>query len=219
MRTTFYSQEIIKGHRMTFNNSIYILLTILLTACQTTTDTNQAKLPDSPNLGTRLKSKLELRPTEGLVYYQGKPFTGTSIVTNNAQITTLSQDYINGKKDGFHRLWFENGDLSYEATYAQGKLHGYSKTWWRNGNLRSESHHQKGLSHGTQKQWYKSGAKFKLRNTNQGKEEGIQQSWRENGKIYNNYEAKNGRIFGLKRASLCFQLEDEEVRYSDDVAD
>ena len=34
----------------------------------------------------------------------------------------------------------------------------------------------------------------------------------QNGKIYNNYEAKNGRIFGLKRASLCFQLEDEIVQ-------
>jgi antitoxin component YwqK of YwqJK toxin-antitoxin module len=45
-----------------------------------------------------------------------------------------------------------------------------------------------------------------------GQEEGMQKAWRENGKIYNNYEAKNGRIFGLKRASLCFQLEDEIVQ-------
>ena len=45
-----------------------------------------------------------------------------------------------------------------------------------------------------------------------GREEGMQQAWRRNGKIYNNYEAKNGRIFGLKRANLCFQLEEEIVQ-------
>lgn len=46
-----------------------------------------------------------------------------------------------------------------------------------------------------------------------GREEGMQKAWRENGKIYNNYEAKNGRIFGLKRANLCYELENEEVQF------
>ncbi|MFK7981436.1 MAG: toxin-antitoxin system YwqK family antitoxin, partial [Saprospiraceae bacterium] len=73
-----------------------------------------------------------------------------------------------------------------------------------------------GIGNGEQKEYYKSGAKFKLKHLINGKEEGIQQSWRENGKIYNNYEAKNGRIFGLKRASLCYELEEEIVQYAED---
>jgi antitoxin component YwqK of YwqJK toxin-antitoxin module len=69
-----------------------------------------------------------------------------------------------------------------------------------------------GVPHGIQKQWYQSGAKFKHLSLNHGIEEGLQQSWRENGKIYNNYEAKNGRIFGLKRANLCYELEEEIIQ-------
>ncbi len=30
-----------------------------------------------------------------------------------------------------------------------------------------------------------------------------------------NYEAKNGRIFGLKRADLCYALNDEKITFND----
>ena len=81
--------------------------------------------------------------------------------------------------------------------------------------MRSESAFNEGIAHGTQRQWYKSGVLFKEINLAMGKEEGMQKAWRENGKIYNNYEARNGRIYGLKRASLCYELDNEEVQYAD----
>jgi hypothetical protein len=31
--------------------------------------------------------------------------------------------------------------------------------------------------------------------------------------VYANYEAVNGRTFGLKRANLCFSIEDQNVQY------
>ena len=36
----------------------------------------------------------------------------------------------------------------------------------------------------------------------------------ENGKIYVNYEAKNGRIFGMNRTNLCYKLKNEKVQYA-----
>lgn len=78
--------------------------------------------------------------------------------------------------------------------------------------MRSESNYIAGNLDGVQKQWYVSGAKFKEQNIENGQEKGMQKAWRENGKLYNNYEAKNGRIFGLKRSSLCYELEDEKVQ-------
>jgi hypothetical protein len=39
----------------------------------------------------------------------------------------------------------------------------------------------------------------------------MQQAWLETGALYVNYEAKNGRIFGLLRSNLCYQLENEVV--------
>ncbi|WCO00648.1 toxin-antitoxin system YwqK family antitoxin [Psychroserpens ponticola] len=159
------------------------------------------------------KNELVLKTDLGLMYYQNQPFNGTSVKHYNAVVKAESIKYINGKRHGIYQKWFPNGALSFEAYYVNGLQHGKAKSWWKNGNLRSEANFKDGIVNGIQKQWYKSGAKFKEMSIVNGQEEGFQKAWRENGKIYNNYEAKNGRIFGLKRASLCYQLEDENVQY------
>lgn len=41
--------------------------------------------------------------------------------------------------------------------------------------------------------------------------DGLQRAWRENGELYANYEARDGRIYGLKRANPCFDLEEERI--------
>lgn len=162
------------------------------------------------------KDLLALNPVQGLVYFQNKPFTGTSISFYPNGIKATSIDYFEGKKHGLDQKWFTDGLLSYESNYVNGKKHGSTKSWWANGNLRSQSFAKKGISNGLHQQWYKSGAKFKVMNIVNGKEEGLQQSWRENGKIYNNYEARDGRIFGLKRANLCYELDNEIIQYKTD---
>lgn len=163
-----------------------------------------------------LFTELELHPTIGLVYSQGKPFTGTKLIPFESGAIAEKVQYLKGKKHGYHRKWFPDGQLGYEAKMLNGKHDGTAHTWWSNGNMRSESRYQAGQLHGKQVQWYQSGALFKERHIVMGREEGQQRAWRENGKIYNNYQAKNGRIFGLKRANLCFQLDDELVQYADE---
>lgn len=161
------------------------------------------------------KTALWLKANQGLVFYKDEPFTGVSVEGYPNRQTAESITYQAGKRHGLREKWFNDGTLSYSSNYQNGKLEGEAKSWWRNGNLRSLYIYQNGIANGLQQEWYISGAKFKFRHLADGKEAGMQQSWRENGKIYNNYEAKNGRIFGLKRANLCFQLEDEAVVYSD----
>jgi antitoxin component YwqK of YwqJK toxin-antitoxin module len=190
-------------------------MTISLFSCSQESN----EMASSPSLspvssGVILKDSVKLIPTKGLVYYHGKPFTGTSVLFADT-VKIESIDYINGKRNGFYRKWYPSGMLSFESEYKIGKQDGTAKTWWKNGQLRSESHFEKSVGNGVQLQWYKSGAKFKRMNLVNGREEGLQQSWRENGKLYNNYEAKNGRVFGLKRANLCYELEDEKVQYKD----
>ena len=155
---------------------------------------------------------LELIATKNMVLYEGKPFSDTAVsyYENGKQAITI--DYNNGIRNGYYRKWFDSGLLSFESRYIAGKRNGKTASWWRNGNKRSESNFVNGIAEGSQKEWYMSGAIFKQVNLVAGKENGLQQSWRENGKIYNNYEAKDGRIFGLKRASLCFSLKDEELQ-------
>jgi antitoxin component YwqK of YwqJK toxin-antitoxin module len=71
-----------------------------------------------------------------------------------------------------------------------------------------------GQRHGLQKIWFLNGQLAKRKNLNEGKEEGLQQAWLENGTLYVNYEAKNGRIFGMNRANLCYKLKNEKVQYA-----
>ncbi len=158
------------------------------------------------------ESETFLNANEGIVYYEDFPFTGR-VITEYANATTASSiDYVAGKRHGLYKKWFSDGTLSFQSEYVHGKLHGETRTWWLNGNLRSTSNFDNGIAHGTQEQWYENGAKFKRIQLNFGVEEGIQQTWRENGKLYNNYEAKAGRIFGLKRAQLCYELEEEVIK-------
>ncbi|WP_245585073.1 toxin-antitoxin system YwqK family antitoxin [Psychroserpens burtonensis] len=158
------------------------------------------------------KSELELKPNLGLMYYNNQPFTGVSEVFYSEIVKAETIEHKNGKRHGLYKKWFPDGTLSFEANYNNGLQEGTAKSWWKDGKLRSEANYNNGIVNGIQLQWYKSGNLFKQMTIVNGKEEGLQKAWRDNGKIYNNYEAKNERIFGLKRASLCFQLEDEIVQ-------
>jgi len=51
----------------------------------------------------------------------------------------------------------------------------------------------------------------KSRNFVDGKEHYFQKAWLANGKLNVNYEAKNGCIFGMRRANSCYRLEDEVI--------
>ena len=49
-------------------------------------------------------------------------------------------------------------------------------------------------------------------NFDKGIESGLQRGYRKNGSLYANYEARNGRIYGLKKSKLCYSLENEKVQ-------
>ena len=87
----------------------------------------------------------------------------------------------------------------------------YIKLGWENGTLASQSFYENGLKQGVDKKWFSNGQLSKLRNLVDGKEHGFQKAWLANGKLYVNYEAKNGRIFGMRRANSCYRLEDEVI--------
>lgn len=141
----------------------------------------------------------------------GHPYSGYA--TSFFQDSTLSQQvgFSQGKKEGKAYRWHPDGHLRQSASYHQGKLHGEKKVWSPGAThvLLSHLSYHHGKPHGAQTTWYPTGELHKKLTLHMGREEGIQQAYRTNGALYANYEAKNGRIFGLKKATLCFGLEDE----------
>lgn len=121
--------------------------------------------------------------------------------------------FVNGMKQGEACEYFGDGHLKSLAYYHENKLHGEKKNWAGTDDhyLMACRNYHLGLAHGEHVKWYGSGQVFKIMNYKMGKEVGLQQAFLENGKLYANYEAKNGRSFGLKKAMLCFEVDEGSV--------
>ncbi|MDO6711680.1 MULTISPECIES: toxin-antitoxin system YwqK family antitoxin [Aliiglaciecola] len=156
------------------------------------------------------KSEISIN-SQGQRVYQDEPFNGDMVSYHPSGSIATSDQFVNGRRQGHARKWFENGTLGYESHYVSGKRDGDTKTWWINGNPRSHFVYVNGKAEGTAWRWYRNGAKFKKFNYLAGKPIGLQQAWRLNGKLFSNFEYKNGRIYGLRKANNCVGVEDEVV--------
>ena len=143
------------------------------------------------------------------------PYSGYAVSYYSDSTLKEKIGILNGKTESQSLTFYEDGHLKQLSNYRNGKLHGEKKLWSSNTShvLLSHLNYQFGKPHGEQKTWYPTGELHKILNMNMGKEDGIQQAFRKNGALYANYEAKEGRIFGLKKAALCFGLEDEDIQY------
>ncbi|MEM9679496.1 MAG: toxin-antitoxin system YwqK family antitoxin [Bacteroidota bacterium] len=192
-------------------NLYIVLICVFIYGCNSLNGTDGTERPSRSVVFGQpvLNDSIVFDRKKGVALYHNKLFTGTAISYYDNDSVATSIDFLEGKRHGQYKKWFEDGNLCFKASYSNGKRHGRSYSWRKNGNLRSESYFISGVAEGEQLQFYQGGHLFKRINLIHGLEEGIQQSWRENGKLYNNYEAKNGRIFGFKRSKLCFKLNNE----------
>lgn len=154
---------------------------------------------------------LNLNQLEGRWYYEGKPYSGYATKCHANGVLRERLGFYEGKREGVAKRWSAYGALRVESYYRQNRLTGSYKSWWGNGVLGLEVNYINGKKEGVERQWYPSGQLAKERNLVAGKENGMQKAWLKNGTLYVNYEAKNGRIFGLRRANSCYQLQNEVV--------
>jgi len=159
------------------------------------------------------KSELSYNRYKSLWTKNEKLFSGYAVSYYSNGNLKEKFGILNGRKQNEEIQWFLNGTICSMANYYKGKLHGEKKSWTSDSSyvLISHLNYYLGKAHGQQKKWYPTGELFKVLNLNMGKEEGIQQAFRKNGDLYANYEAKEGRIFGLKKAKLCYSLEEENM--------
>jgi antitoxin component YwqK of YwqJK toxin-antitoxin module len=155
------------------------------------------------------KGRLVLNGNQGNWYYKNQLFNGYAVKYHVNDSIKEKTGFLNGKKQGVYKVWFLNGVLKLESHYKQNKLVGTYKAWWDNGVLASKSNYENGKMQGVSRKWFSNGNLAKERNLLDGKENGLQKAWLENGKLYVNYQAKKGRVFGMKRANSCYKLEDE----------
>ncbi|MEQ3664992.1 MULTISPECIES: toxin-antitoxin system YwqK family antitoxin [unclassified Olleya] len=195
----------------------FIVIVFTITGCKDASDSTSSntvtKNEQAIVIGNveLLKEALVLNGNKGRWYYKDKPYTGYSLKYYPNGVLEEKLGFFNGRREGVAKRWTKNKKLQLESYYKNNKLDGVYKTWWENGELSGQSFYENGVKQGEEKQWFPDGQMFKLRNFADGKEHGFQKAWLANGKLYVNYEAKNGRIFGMRRASSCVRLEDEVV--------
>lgn len=161
------------------------------------------------------KSELIYDRLQSIWMLDGMPYSGQAISQYDEGTLKEKTGFLNGKKQNESIHYYPDGNHKSISNYHLGKLHGDKKTWLSDSThvLVSHLHYHLGKVHGKQMKWYPTGELFKVLHLNMGKEEGIQQAYRKNGVLYANYEAREGRIFGLRKAALCYGLEDENIQY------
>jgi hypothetical protein len=75
-------------------------------------------------------------------------FTGwVKTIFNNGKLSSLGF-YKDGKKDGVHQSWWENGYMLMESTFYSGMKDGSFRTWNENGSILIEANWRRDKEHG-----------------------------------------------------------------------
>ncbi|MFY0592311.1 toxin-antitoxin system YwqK family antitoxin [Roseivirga sp.] len=201
---------------------VFLPMSFLLVACTLDKEGNSKNgnlefRQEVPEI-TIEKSMLQYDPKISLWLLNGKPFSGFAISHYEDGSLMEKIGILDGKRENKVIKWYPDGHFKNITNYHEGKLHGEKKVWTSDSSHVLIAHYNfyLGRAHGKQRKWYSTGEPYKILTLNMGKEEGIQQAFRENGALYANYEARGGRIFGLKKAALCYGLEEESFQARND---
>ena len=91
----------------------------------------------------------DVRTENGVVYFNGKPFTGTlysdddDVIPNDCECT-LIEHYKNGVKDGVQQKFHPNGKLQFRGTYRNGKPVGVHLYYNEKGDLVQKIYYENG---------------------------------------------------------------------------
>lgn len=192
---------------------IYFISMVLLIGCNVcdkpSFTINSIEIPSN----TQNITSLKYQNSTSEWFYNGDLFSGFIVEYYENNALKLKMSIYQGKRHNKTEKWFPNGELMEVSYYDNGKLNGEKKVWAQNSEhtLVSQFNFRSGKAHGEQRNWYPSGELYKITNYDDGIESGIQKAYRKNGALYANYEARNGRIYGLKKSKLCYGLEDEQI--------
>jgi hypothetical protein len=145
----------------------------------------------------------------GLFHFKEKKYSGILKKYHSKVRMTVYISVYQGKRHGPYNSYFENGELCQTKQYNYNQITGRNYIYWKNGNLKVDYWYYNGVKEGIQKRWYRDGSPFCEFNYKNGKRDGKQKAWRTSGKLQINNEIINGSTYGLNRASLCYNVENE----------
>lgn len=124
---------------------------------------------------------------------------GQWIVFNSDQTKILEEGlYLNGRKDGIWKKYYQNGNLQSEITYQKGRPNGFARIYYSNGNVSEEGLWRGDKWVGEYIFYYQNGNPAYVWHYNEkGEREGEQKYFHENGEVKLQGQWKAGKKDGL----------------------
>ncbi len=125
---------------------LFLIVSFVVTSC---TKTVNEFYPSG-----RLKSQIQ--------YRNGKE-NGISKYYNESYGSVILETQMkNGKKDGFLKRYYFNGNLEYEAHYSNDQLDGIERYYTKKGQMVMETMYKKGIKEGPYHSWHENGVQFNI---------------------------------------------------------
>lgn len=176
---------------------LIILFMVVLSSC-----VHQYPMPVIPPVYVAVSNK-GFALQQGILYLNGQPFSGHQYALRSIGDTAMVVPFYKGREYGMARQWYENGQLKEVRFFVNGQKTGEHTGWWQNGQLQFVYHFSNDMFEGMVKEWYANGRLFRQMHYAAGTENGLQQIWQPDGKLFANYEARDGRNYGLTGTMHC----------------
>lgn len=160
----------------------------------------------------RVIEKEALQDRAGVFYAVNdtKPYEGWAVdgryVNGRPKI---EQEYRDGKKWGFRKKWYENGQLMQRSQFDNGVLHGNMVEWHDNGVLMAEGAFKEGQLDGIVRRWYANGKKEAEYPYKNGKLEGILYQWSRRGNMIAKKKYEDGKVVARLAVDSPITIEDD----------
>ena len=152
-------------------------------------------------------NSLYLKNVNGVVFHEGKPFSGRVYklgITDTISITC----FYRGKEHGAWKTFYDSGLLRELRYFNKGVKVDTLKRWWSNGQLQFACTFKNGEYNGALQEWNENGQLTKSMSYRNGYEEGSQKMYYDNGRIRSNYVVQHGKRIGLLGTKNCVNVSD-----------
>ena len=145
----------------------------------------------------------------GIFFKNKTPFTGRVFkLHENGLDTVYIQSYFKGIKNGQFLRFYPKNRIFEKRNYINGKKEGIHIGYWEDGSLAFEYNLKDDEYNGSLKEWNRNGQIIKSFNYVNGYENGSQKLWFDNGEVRSNYVIKNNRRYGLLGTKNCINVSD-----------
>lgn len=129
------------------------------------------------------------------------PYTGNLEIINNSWggLVEISTDYINGKKNGEEKVYYQSGALNSLSHYVNGVPNDIIKVFYEDGSLMIRMFFKNGLKEGRAVRYYPSGQLQREKYYENDVEVGESLIWYEDGTLSERTTYENGKIVSQER--------------------